>query len=300
MQDFYTTESWQEIMNRLSAIREQQDFTAPNIEFVLECLSSPDDRIRGGAALAAEGCVLDPQVLDSLLEIGENDPQASIRKAAFQTFAGVIREGVLQGLEDGIGADTRLEDNLEWEDIQAGTLQEAYIRTKHLIFSVLENEYEDREVREAALLSVSDLGFSNQVKDWIRDFISSDEPSAQLTAITAMGRYPANWLKELARFLEKGVSKSLQLEAISSSYSSKSAFLAEKIVALLDTDDAEILSYSLLTLAEINRTAGLDKILQKYTVHPDAAVQEAAKEAINIFTKQNFSDFLQDELGIEY
>ena len=113
-----------------------------------------------------------------------------------------------------------------------------------------------------------------------------------------MGKYPYYWTTQLARFITPETSKLLLLEAISSSYSSESADLAEKIKLLLEMNDPDIISYSLLTLANINKTDGLGLILQQYCFSKDEKIREAAKEAIINFSNKNQRDFLENELGL--
>ncbi len=299
MHDYYENSEWKLILDRLSAIREQEDFSSANVEFIRSHLQSHDERVRGGAALAAEGCLFEPYILDLVLDIAENDENEAIRKAAIQSLGQVIYEGVLQDFEDDEGATTDLEFYEEWDELQAGTLKEEYLRSKNLLFSILQNEFDDRSVREAALNAVSDLGFLPDVEEWIEDFMESEYQSSKLVAIHAMGKYPQSWEEELATSLLPGTPKPLLMEAISSSYSSQSAKLAKCIEQLLNTDDPDILSYALLTLANINLTEGLGEILQSFSLHADEKVRKAARDALENFSKQSFSDYLQDELGFE-
>lgn len=290
---------WKEILDRLSAIREQEDYSNENVEYIRTHLQSPDYRVRGGAALAAEGCLFEPGILNLVVELAESDDSLPIRKAAIQSLGKVINEGVMENMEDETGADTFLDDTDEWREIQAGTLRDDYIRVKNLLFSILLDEFEEREVRESALASLSDLGFLPEVRDWIRDFVESEHHSSRLVALHAMGKYPHYWEEELARFLTPQTATPLIIEAISSSYSSQSPRLAQLIVQLLETSDPDILSYALLTLANINRTDGLGEILQKFSLHSDERVRNAARQAIEMFSKKNFQDFMGSELGME-
>ena len=238
---FEEPEDWKEVLDRLSAIREQGDYSTENVDYIRSKMQSPDERIRGGAALAAEGCLLEPYVLDQLINLAENDSSNTIRKAAIQSLGGIIYEGVMQDLEEATGQDTDLDYSEEWEELQTESLREDYQRTRDLLFSLLQNEFEDRDVREAALVAVSDLGFREDVRDWIHDFIESERESSRLVALHAMGKFPAFWITELAAHLQPGQSKPILLEAISSSYSSESPELAARIGNLLETaDDPDI------------------------------------------------------------
>ncbi len=289
---------WEEVLNKLAEIREQEDYSQPNVDFILSRLVDEDERIRTAAALTAEGCVFDPEILDLLIDLAWNDSQLAVRKAAVQAFQRLVHESVLQGLEDDTGAGTTLEDAEEWDEIQSGELQENYLRVKNLLFSLLENEHEHWEIREKALTSLSDLGFLHQLQTWIEKFVDSENQALQVSALKAMGKYPAEWVDELARFIQPTVPKPLLLEAISSGYSSNSVKLAQQIENLLEIDDPEIISYALLTLANINRTPDFGETLQKFALHQDSAVQEAAKEALDIFSRRNFSDFMKDEFDL--
>lgn len=299
MYDFVEDKDWKEILDRLSAIREQEDYSSENIEYIRKQLQSPDDRVRGGAALTAEGCLFEAYILDMLLDIAENDSSDVIRKAAIQSLGAMIYEGVMQNLEEGTGSDTNLEYYEEWDELQTESLKEDYLRVKNLMYSILQNEFESREVREAALNAVSDLGFNEEVREWIEDFIESEYLSSQLVALHAMGKYPQYWEDQIARFLTPAAAKPLIVEAISSSYSSDSQELAHRIEHLLEMDDPDILCYALQTLANIGQDADLGRIFQEFSLHEDERVRDTAKKAIEHFTNRNFSDYMGNELGME-
>ena len=52
--EMYYKNSWKDIIERLSTIREQEDYSTANVDFIIEQLQAEDERIRGGAALAAK------------------------------------------------------------------------------------------------------------------------------------------------------------------------------------------------------------------------------------------------------
>jgi len=182
MIDYTGQQDWQEILQRIASIREQEDYSNANIDFIQEHLLSPDDRIRAGAALASSGCVFQPQILDILSEMAEHDSVDAIRKASLQSLGLIIHEGVLRNFESGIGADTKLEFYEEWDELQTESLHEDYLSIKNLIFSIVQDDFEVISVREAGLLAISDLGFLPPVREWIQDFISMDSESAQFLA----------------------------------------------------------------------------------------------------------------------
>ncbi len=289
---------WREVLEELSRIREQGDYSAESVEYIKQKLQSPDDRVRGGAALAAEGCLFEPYIADLLIELAENDPNPSIRKAALQSLEGIIAEGVAQGFEDATGPEAEVEYAEDWAEVEYGSLREDYLRVKHLVLRLLEDPAEPMEVREVALAVLGNLGFLETIRDYIREFIGSKRKSAQLVALHAMGKFPHFWEEELAQMITPDQDKSLLMEAISASYSSESEKLARRIEAILHHQDADVLSYALLTLANINKTPNLGEILQQFSLHPDPRVQEAAREAIEQFSRNNFNRFMTDELGL--
>jgi HEAT repeat protein len=297
--DEYYQNRWKDVIERLSTIREQEDYSTANVDFIIEQLQAEDERIRGGAALAAYGCVFEPNVVNLLLDIVENDPGDAVRKAAIQSLGQLIHEGVMRDFEEDMDIDMNMEYAEEWDEIQDKSLQEDYRRTKHTLLSLLQDEIEDREVREASLLAMSDLGTQEQIREWIDDFINSDYQTSQLVALHAMGKFPYFWTKNLSQFLSLQTSKGLLMEAISSSYSSESAELAGKIEELLHHDDPDVLTYAILALANINQTPDLGSILQTFSLHEDENVRKAAREAIKNFTLKNFSSYLENELGFE-
>jgi hypothetical protein len=146
---------------------------------------------------------------------------------------------------------------------------------------------------------VSDLGFLEQVREWIRDFAESENVSLRIVALRAMGKYPSFWIDELGEFLVLSGPKAIILEAISSCYSSNSLYLSDKIELLLQSDDPDILSYSLLTLANLNKSSRLNEIIEKFSLHQNEKVREAAKDALNQYTRLNFEGFMEDKLGFE-
>lgn len=289
---------WKETLQRLSRIREQQDFSTANVDFIRECLLSSDERIRGGAALAAVGCLFEQHIIDLLTTIGEEDEHPAVRKAAVQSLREVIEEGIRQGLEE---EDFEPEDMEEWEEFQTETLQQEYHRTKNMLLGILQNEEDDLEIREMALFNLSSLGFSEYIRYWISDFYDSPNQSSQLAAVKSMGKYPCYWEEELAGVIDPSTERTLLMEAISASYSSDSPKLARRIenVLTIPHADVEVICYCLLTLANINRTENLGKLLQEFSLHPDETVQQAAKEALEVFSRKSFDRYLQDELGMD-
>ncbi|GAB4338602.1 MAG: hypothetical protein Kow0037_22790 [Calditrichia bacterium] len=288
---------WREVLERLQNIREQEDYSGFNVDFIRATLQSEDEKIRAGAALAAEGCIMEPHILDLLLDLAENDPSLAVRRAAIRPLGVIIHEGILNNAEDPEGADTTLDSVDDWNEIQEYSFQDNYLRVKDLLFRTLEDQFEDPGVREAALQAISDLGYLEEVRDWIRELVQSGRESSQLVAVRAMGKFPHYWIEELKQFLDLGTPKDLLLEAISSAYSSESEILAERLLDVLESDDPEIISFALLTLANINKTPQLGEILQKFSLYPSPIIQEAAKEAINMYSGKSLDSFMKDQLG---
>jgi len=293
--------AWRETLKRISTIRELDDYSTANVDFIAECLESLDDRVRGGAALAAEGCLFERYILDSILQIAEYDVSDAVRKAAIQSLEAAVDEGVNQGFENEEDFDTELRDMEEWDDFQMESLQEDYRRVKNLLLGILQNEDEILEIKEVTLKALSGLGFKSYVRDWIEDFFLSDKKSSRLTAVLSMGKYPGNWEKQLCETISPETEKSLLMEAISASFLSESQLIAERVEQVLQRsgEDADLISYALYTLANINRTENLAEILQKFSTHPNERVSGAAKAAIELYTKKSFNDYLEDELGME-
>ena len=262
-------------------------------------LSSFDERVRGGAALAAEGCLFEPYILDLLTQIVETDTNDAIRKAAILSLKGIIYTGVLENLETDEGATTQMDEVEEWGEAQAGSLREDYQRVKYLLLELLQDEAEDISVREAALTSLSDAGFLPEIREWIEDFFTSESKSMKIVALQAMGKYPHFWEERLAAVIAPETEKNVLMEAISACYSSQSPLLASRIEKILSHQDPDVLGYSLMTLANMNLTENLAEILQRFSLHSDSRVQEKAKDAIDLLTRRNFGKFLQENLGLE-
>jgi hypothetical protein len=290
---------WKNVVARLSEIREQDDYSASNISYVQEHLLSSDDRIRAAATLASEGCVIESAILNIIIDLAENDEVFAIRRAAIQVVHHIIYQGLIERLEDDIGSSTELDYYQEWDEIQSELLRDDYQRVKSMLLTLVENEFEELEIRETALISLSDLGFLEIVREWILEFLESEYPSSQLAALKAIGKYPHFWISHIEKFLDPSTSKPLLLEAISSSYSSESEKLAKKIVPLLEMEDPEILQFAILSLGNLNKTENIAEILQRFSLHADQNVQKAAREAIENFSKQSFSKYLHDELGMD-
>ena len=282
------TADWQEILNVISQIREGNDYSTLNVDFIRDHLESRDDRIRGGAVLAAEGCLFEQGILDRVIEVAEQDGNPAIRKAALKSLAHVIYEGVHQGLEDDIGASSAMDDAEEWEEIQTGNLQEDYLRVKNLLYGILEDDG-DLSLQELALSSLADLGFQPYIRDKITLFLDSEQLSSKQVALAATGRYPQYWLDELEMYIQPGMDIELLKEAISSAYSSNSTRLSDAIEQILSHKDPEVLQYALLTLANIGKAENLREILQHFSLHENGVVQEAARDGIELFTRNNFT-----------
>ena len=295
MSDGYIDETnWQDILQQLSLIRTEEDYSGANVDLINAHLDAEDDRIRGGAVLAAEGCLFEPGILDRVLDLAENDPVPGIRRAAIKSISAVINEGVVQGFEDGSGANTALDDAEEWEEFQEGAMQADYQRAKYLLFNYLEDD-NDPESQEVALFALADLGFLSQVRERIRSFLQESSPTARQMALQAIGRYPQYWEDELLQFINLQTPIAELKEAISSAFSSKSRKVAAAIESVLRHQDPEVLRYAVLTLANIGKSEKLSDILQHYSLHKDEAVRAAAREGIDIYTRNNFDTDFPDE-----
>ena len=296
---FQEDQEWEDILNRLSEIRESGDYSTANIDFIKESLQSSDDRIRAGAALAAEGCLFEPYIIQLLISIIEMDSSDAVRKAAIQPLEAVVDEGINQGFEDKDEIDHETRDIEEWEEYQVESIRQDYSQAKNLLLSMLQNSGEDTEIVEAALKAVSGLGFYQFVRDWISDLFSSNQKSSILTAIKAMSKYPGFWESQLSEMILPDMDKQLLLEAISASYSSNSKKLAEKIENVLSEPelDSEVIIYCIYSLTNINQTQNLNALLQKYSLHKDRTVREAVRKNIDILSQKNFDEYFHDELG---
>jgi len=299
MQDFVAQPHWQDILERLASIREQDDYSAANIEFIQEQLLSPDDRIRAGAALTAKVCVFYPKTIDLLVDVVENDANEAIRKASLNSLGVIIHEGVMRNYENSSGSDTKMEFYEEWDELQEEFLHEDYLRVKNLFFTLIQDDLESQTIKETGLGALSDLGFLPEVREFIQEFIDQESESAKIAALQAMGKYPQYWIPELLYYISNEQPTPLLLEAISSSYSSASIEIAQKIEGLLENEDPEILAYILLTLANINQTENLGEILQEFSRHHNEKVNQAAHEALRLYTQKNFDDYMKNELGYE-
>lgn len=292
---YYDETNWQDVLQQLSQIRSEEDYSGAHIDFIKSQLDSEDDRIRGAAVLAAEGCLFEPGVLDLMLDLAENEPTPGIRRAAIKSLAGIISEGLMQGMEDPSGSNTMLDDAEEWDELQEGAIQADYQRAKYLLLSYLENDNEP-ETQQVALYALADLGFLPQVRDQIGALLHGNDPAARLAALQAIGRYPQFWEDELLYFI-KPTTPALELkEAISSAYSSTSSQVAAAIEGVLGHQDADVIRYGVLTLANIGKSEKLSDILHHYSLHQDEAVRAAAREGIDIYTRNNFyADYSEED-----
>lgn len=296
--EHYDVPEWREILDRLARMREDGDFPTGNVEFVKEQLQSPDDRVRAAAALTAEACLFEPQVLDLVLELAEFDDVPAIRKAAVQSLGHVIHEGVQQDFEDGEGPSTAMDDVEEWEEFQSNSLQEDYQRVKSVLFNFLEYD-EDPEIQALALAGLADLGYQEAVREKVGEFLTNASEPSRLAALKVVGKYPQFWEGELLKLLDAETPVPVLLEAVSACFSSDSDSIAARLVDLLNHDDPEVLQFTILTLANLNRTHDLEAILQNFSLHPDKRVQEAAREGINQVGTRNFELYMRDDLGME-
>ncbi len=287
--------NWQAVLKVISEIRDGNDYSTANVDFIRDHLESRDDRIRGGAVLAAEGCLFEQGILDRVIEVAEQDANPAIRKAALRSLAQVIHEGVHQGLEDDTGASTAMDDAEEWDEIQTGNLQEDYLRVKNLLYGIIEDDG-DLALQELALSALADLGFNPYIREKITLFLENGVHTSTLTALAAMGRYPQYWLDELESYIQPVVEVSLLKEAISSAYSSNSTRLSDAIEQVLGHEDPEVLRFALLTLANIGKAENLREILQHFSLHENGVVQEAARDGIELYTRNNFSARFSSDL----
>ncbi len=290
--------NWKEILDQLSHIRIQGDYSPGHVDFIREQLTSFDDRVRGGAALAASGCLFEPYILDVVIDMAENDVNPAIRKAALQSLKEVIYEGVMQDLESQEGFSSSSDDADEWEEDQLEALREQYYRVKNILMNILQDD-DEPGLQELALSSLADLGYLPEIRQKIEEFFRSGRKSSQLVALHAMGKFPQYWIEHLAELIQPETQVDLLKEAISASYSSQSAELAQAIEEVLIHKDPEVLRYAILTLANINKSKKLAEILQHFSLHENSGVQEAARDAIELIAKKNFERYIRDDLGMD-
>jgi len=138
-----------------------------------------------------------------------------------------------------------------------------------------------------------------RARQQMNDFCDSPAESSKITALKSMGKYPQQWIDRLSEYLDAEQPKPILMEAISSSFSSNSKKLASKIEPLLQSKDADVLAYSMLTLANIHQTENLGDLLQLFSMNENVTVRNAAKEAIVIYSQKGFDDYMTNEIGFE-
>ena len=296
--EVYDEDQWQDVLLQLARIREGEDIAGGSIEFIRQQLIASDDRVRAAAVLTANACIFEPYILDLVIDIAQNDGNDAVRRAAIQSLAAVIQEGVEQDLEDAAGASTYMDDAEEWDEFQTGSLRDQYLQVKNYLFDLLEED-EQPELQEMAVGALADLGYISEIREHIAALFDSPRPQARLVAVRAMGKYPHFWEDELAATIAMDTPAAVLKEAISASYSSQSDDIVRAVEGILNHEDAEVIRYALLTLANLNRTPNLIQILQQFSLHVDTAVQEAARDGIEQLNRINFEEYMRDDLGMD-
>ena len=121
---------------------------------------------------------------------------------------------------------------------------------------------------------------------------------AIMIALTVMAAAAGLALGNLADRARADLSGGLTVQIVESNTQLRTSYveLAAQILTVLEEhQDPEVLRFALLTLSNLNQTEGLPDILQKFSLHENSLVQEAAHDAIEAYTQKNFEAYLGDE-----
>lgn len=282
-----------EILTQLAQIRETGEYTQADIEFIEMHMDNEEDAIRAAAILSTDGCLYDLKIVDKIFEMAHTDPSVPVRKAAIQQLGRFITACVLEGFEDeGIqGKGLEFED--DFKDLLEKGIEEKYQEVKSFLLEKIVTEDPMDEFYPDFLVALAELSGNEVVRQKIEEAWMEGDEGYRKRLFPAIARHPEFFESLILDALESVTDEQFTIQILESASLVKSPQMAKMVETFLHSVNPEIVSQALITLAEINQTEGLNEILQKYCLHDQEDIQLAAKKALDIFSRNNFEDFMK-------
>jgi hypothetical protein len=285
-------ENKNEILSQLAQIRDAGVYSEADIEFIETQLDHEDDAVRAAAILVTEGCLYNMMIVDKILEIARNDASLPVRKAAIKMLGTFVTACVLEGFETPTHEDKGLEYQEEFDELLEKGIEEKYEEVKAYLFEELQIRDLSDDLIPDILSALSELAFRPDIREKITQAWQFGDDDYRQKLIPAMERYPESFEDLILDGLVQIKDEKTTLQLLELAQDVPTQRMADMVQTFLDSPHSEIVSRALLTLAQINKTEGLQDILQRFCLHEDEHVQIAARKALDIFSHKNFDDFM--------
>lgn len=229
------------------------DFT----RFARFALTDEDEHVRK-SAIEALWYSEDPSIMQSFIDMLENDPDNDVRSAAAQGLGSFVLAGELGDIPEN--ALNAVEEALLKVCQEAEIASELYLRALESI------AYSGRE----------------EVSALIEKTARQEQVDLQAAALFAMGRNgDERWAKTVLRSLKSDVAQ-LQFEAARASGELMLEPAVPRLIALSQSDDIEIQEAAIISLGDIGGQAAMEGLTQLSSTLENEELLEAVEDAINM------------------
>jgi HEAT repeat protein len=214
----------------------------------------------------------DPNLIDRLIEMAEQDPSPMVRAQAISCLGVYIYEGEMADYDFDWGPMSELmrEDELPEAD---------FVRVKEFLLGIYVNETRMLDERRFAIEA---LGFLSdpKVADLIEEAYNRPERDWKISALFAMGRSGlVRWSGILARELYNA-ERDIQREAIRAVGEIRMDELGEDLWRLTYSEDQEIQLEAIDALGQTGWDGAFER-LEELTLNPNPEIAQVARDALD-------------------
>lgn len=236
----------------------------------VEYLDDEDPQVR---VIAIQGLWYnpDPNLIDRLLKVANQDPSEMVRAQAISALGMYVHEGVVADYEFDYGP---MADLLEEAELPEADFK----RVKAFLLSVCADEKRSLDERRYAIESLGFLG--KEVAHLIEEAYHRPEKDMKVSAIFAMGRSGmVRWADILARELNSP-EPDIQLEAVRAVGAIGLTELGEDVYRLTYSEDKDLMLEAVEALGQTGWEEGFER-LDELASDPDPEIAEVAEEALS-------------------
>lgn len=256
---------------RVAFLESLVEATEPFIDHTpifLQYLDDEDPQVRA-TAIRGLWYYPDPNLIDRLIAIADNDPSEHVRAQAISALGMYIHEGVMADYELGMIPEVYRVDELPEAD---------FVRVREYLIGVYAEERRSLDERRFALESLSFLG--REVADLIAEAYNRPEQEMKMSALFAMGRSGlARWVEILERELASD-EPAIQFEAVRAVGAIGMEELGDDVLRLTYAEDRDVMLEAIEALGQTGWEGGLDR-LEELTNDPDPEIAEVAEAALS-------------------
>ncbi|GAB4181664.1 MAG: hypothetical protein Kow00108_18440 [Calditrichia bacterium] len=287
-------ESKNDLLLKLSAIRDTGEYNQADIEFIETCLDSEDPAIRAAAIITTDGCLYDMAIVDKIYQIAQEEEELPVLRSAIRQLGRFITACVMEGLDQSVPHERGLEFEEEFDELMEVQIEEKFTEIKDFLWNKAMMTDVHDPVAEDLFIALADLLSQQELKERYMELWQTADDTKKRAMFPAIERHPEDFEQVIEDVLVNQMDDEFVMEAIRIAAMVKSEAISNLVKTFLESHNAEIVSAALLTLAELNLDEELKEILEKYCLHETEAVQLSAKKALEIYSRHNFEDFMKD------